>query len=124
MSTITIPAELVPLVRDGCYSDLQPGPAVETRGEVDAGLDARARGARALLDVLGWQDPVDEPQAIAVDVDVCEHREALLRALLTRVGVASDVEGDEHIGVGRRAEAKVHVGQLAGLVQQVEEGGE
>ncbi len=116
MSTITIPAELVPLVRDGCYSDLQPGE--------DAGLDERARGARALLDVLGWQDPVDEPQAIDVDVDVCEHREALLRALLTRVGVASDVEGDKHIGVGQRAEAKVHVGQLAGLVQQVEEGGE
>ncbi|MGA2164345.1 MAG: hypothetical protein ABSH36_07740 [Solirubrobacteraceae bacterium] len=118
MSTITIPAELVPLVRDGCYSDL---PAGDARGE---GLDERARGARALLDVLGWQDPVDEPYAIDVDVDVCEHREALLRALLTRVGVASGVEGDEHTGVGQRAEAKVHVGQLAGLVQQVEEGGE
>ncbi len=117
MSTITIPAELVPLLRDGCYSDL---PAVDTPGE---GLDERARGARALLDVLGWQDPVDEP-SIDVDVDVYEHREALLRALLTRVGVASGVERDEHTGVGQRAEAKVHVGQLAGLVQQVEEGGE
>ena len=118
MSTITIPAELVPLVRDGCYSDL---PA-----DVCGGLDERAWracGARALLDAIGWQDSVDEPDT-EVDVDACQHREALLRALLWVVAVAHGIEGDRRAGIGRRAEARVHVAEFAGLVQRIEERGE
>ncbi len=130
MSIITIPAELVSLLRDGCYFDLhgqleETSTALEHRdfGDirtlVNAGL-TRAAGARALLDIVGWIEPVDEPYAVGVDLH--EHREALLRALLIRIEVERSLEEDRNAGIGDRAEAKVHAGQLADLVQHVEEG--
>ncbi len=69
---------------------------------------------------MGWVEPV---KPFSVGVGAREHREALLRALLTRIGVERDVETDTLAGIGDRAEAKVHAGQLADLVQRVEEGG-
>ena len=41
MSTITIPAELVPLVRDGCYSDLQGAPRCGRRRARPSGRPPR-----------------------------------------------------------------------------------
>jgi|HubBroStandDraft_6_1064221.scaffolds.fasta_scaffold62242_6 hypothetical protein len=132
MTIITIPAELVSLVRDGARFDLStqlhaiddlldgPRPWADIREEVAQGV-ARENGAIALLDALHWIGAEEER---AVDVDVCEHREVLLRALLVRIGVERDVESDVQAGVGERAEAKVHAGQLVAFVQRVEEGGE
>lgn len=70
---------------------------------------------------MGWYEPVEG--APPVEVDVHEHREALLRALLVRIGSERSAENDVHAGDGPRAEAKVRAGQLAALVQGVEEGG-
>ncbi len=129
MIIITIPAELVSLLRDGCYFDLH-GQLEEIstvlehrdfgdiRTRVDAGLE-RANGARALLNYVGWVEPV---KPFSVGVDLHEHREALLRALLIRIEVERSLEEDRNAGIGDRAEAKVHAGQLADLVQRVEEG--
>jgi hypothetical protein len=127
---ITIPPELVPLLRDGLFFDLH-GCVDETsalveprdRGDIRAEVEerfARAEATRRLLDVVGWYEPEEGPPP--VEVDVREHREALLRALLVRIGVERGVENDVQVGVGDRAEAKVRAGQLAGLVQRAEEG--
>ncbi len=95
--TIVIPEELVPLLRDGLYFDLhgqldEDSGLIEPRNRADigagvAGCLARAEGARALLDVVGWTDPIETPTAI--EVDVRRHRDALLRALLTRASPPS-----------------------------------
>jgi hypothetical protein len=129
--TITIPPELVPLLRDGLYFDLhgcldetsalvEPRDRGDIRAEVEDRL-ARAEATRRLLDVVGWYEPEEGPPP--VEVDVREHRDALLRALLVRIGVERGVENDVQVSVGVRAEAKVRAGQLAALVQRVEEGG-
>jgi hypothetical protein len=65
--TIVIPEELVPLLRDGLYFDLhgqleEANGLIEPRNRADisvgvVGCLARAEGARALLDVVGWIDP-------------------------------------------------------------------
>lgn len=76
--TIIIPDELVPLLRDGLYFDLhgqleEAVALIEPRGRADiraavAGCLGRAKGTRALLDVLGWIEPVDRPSVVEVDV--------------------------------------------------------
>ncbi len=85
--TITIPPELVPLLRDGAYFDLhgqsdeigalvQPRDRGDIRAEVDERF-VRGNAARALLDVVGWLEPVE---ASPVEVDAREHHRALVRA--------------------------------------------
>ena len=75
---IVIPEELVPLLRDGLYFDLH-GQLEETSGldrtsqptDISAGVAgclSRAEAARALLDVVGWIDPIEPPTAVEVDV--------------------------------------------------------
>lgn len=129
---ITIPPELVPLLRDGVYFDLhgqsdEIGALVEPRerpGDVRAEVDerfVRANATRALLDVVGWLEPVE---ASPVEVDAREHHDALVRALLMRIESERSTEVDSEASIGERAEAKVRAGQLADLVQRVEEGSE
>jgi hypothetical protein len=126
--TIVIPEELVPLLRDGLYFDLhgqheEAGNLVEPRSRADisdgvAGCSARAEGARALLDVVGWIDPIETPTD--VEVDVCKHHDALLRALLTRIASEHSVEEDPEVSEEDRAAAKARVSQLADLIAQAE----
>ncbi|MFI5003446.1 MAG: hypothetical protein ACHQE6_00385 [Solirubrobacterales bacterium] len=127
--TITIPAELVSLLRDGLRFDLhgqldstaallEPRDRKDIRAEVDGGL-ARANGARALLNVVGWIEPVDE--AFPVEVDVREHRDTLLRALLTRIESECSVREDREASDAERAEAKVRIRELGDLIARVEE---
>lgn len=128
--TITIPPELVPLLRDGAYFDLhgqadEMGALVEPRdrGDIRSEVDerfARANAARALLDIVGWIEPVE---ASLVDVDAGEHHDALVRALLTRIESERNTEVDRDASVDERVEAGVRAGKLAGLLRQVEEGG-
>jgi hypothetical protein len=127
--TITIPPELVPLLRDGLYSDLHTqldlnAALIEprddrqsVRAEITTHL-ARADDTRALLDAVGWAEPVE---ASPVEVNVREHHDALLRGLLTWIEVERDLEDDSKASDAERAEAKVHVGQLADLIQRIEE---
>jgi hypothetical protein len=129
--TITIPSELVPLLRDGLYFDLQ-GQVDETsalveprdRGDIRAEVEerfARAEATRRLLDVVGWYEPEEGPPP--VEVDVREHRGALLRALLTRVESEGDLAAaDTMASEAERAAARVRAGQLTDLIQRVEEG--
>ncbi|HEV3321415.1 MAG TPA: hypothetical protein VG147_04390 [Solirubrobacteraceae bacterium] len=104
--TIVIPEELVPLLRDGLYFDLhgqleEASGLIEPRNRADisatgvAGCLARAEGARALLDVVGWIDPIEA--ATDVEVDVRRHHDALLRALLTRIATEHSVEEDPEV---------------------------
>ncbi len=127
-SVITIPTEMVPLVRDGAYFDLstqinEVDEEIESRvrRNISAGVDgglARASGARALLDIVGWTDPVDgEPEVI--DVDAREHRGALLRALQTRRGIEQGVAKDSEASTVERAEAKSRAAQLGELLARV-----
>ena len=124
---IIIPGELVPLVRDGLYFDLhgqleKAAALIEPRGRegtgpaIEDGL-VRAEGARALLDVVGWQEPAE---ACAVEVDVRWHREALLRALLTRIESECGVRGDQNASEEDRAQASARCDWLAELVARVE----
>lgn len=129
--TITIPPELVPLLRDGLYFDLQ-GQVDETsalveprdRGDIRTEVEerfARAEATRRLLDVVGWYEPEEGPPP--VEVDMREHRDALLRALLTRVESEGDLAAaDKMASEAERAAAQVRAGQLADLIQRVEEG--
>jgi len=126
--TIVIPEELVPLLRDGLYFDLhgqleEASGLIEPRNRADisagvAGCLARAEGARALLDVLGWIEPIETPTA--VEVDVRRHRDALLRALLTRIASEHGVEEDPEVSDEDRATAKARISQLADLIAQTE----
>jgi hypothetical protein len=126
--TIVIPEELVPLLRDGLYFDLhgqheEAGSLVEPRRRADisdgiAGCSARAEGARALLDVVGWIDPIETPTDVKVDVR--QHHDALLRALLTRIASEHSVEEDPEVSEEERATAKARIDQLADLIAQAE----
>ena len=125
---IVIPDELVPLLRDGLYFDLhgqleEAGALIEPRGRADirAAVDgclSRAQGTRALLDVVGWIEPVDPPSV--VEVDVRRHKTALLRMLLTRIESEHGVEEDPEVSDEDRAIAKARIGQLADLIVQAE----
>jgi hypothetical protein len=126
--TIIIPDELVPLLRDGLYFDLhgqleEAGTLIEPRGRADIrvavdGCLTTAKGTRALLDVVGWIEPID---VSVVEVDVRQHREALLRTLLTRIESEHSVEEDPEVSDEDRAVAKARIGQLADLIARVEE---
>ncbi len=85
--SVTVPSKAVALVRSGLLSELG-----DAAGEVNeavglAGYDEAAEryaeplrrmdAARALLDVMGWEN-VETPRVMTVYLDV--HREALLRA--------------------------------------------
>lgn len=126
---IVIPVELLPLVRDGLYFDLhgqleEANGLIEPRnraGDISAGVAgclARAESVRALLDVVGWIDPIDAPTD--VEVDVRQHRDALLRALLARIASEHSVEEDPEVSEQERAVAKARVSQLADLIAQAE----
>jgi hypothetical protein len=126
--TVVIPEELVPLLRDGLYFDLhgqldEAGSLIEPRNRADisdgvADCLARAEGVRALLDVVGWIDPIEAPGA--VEIDVRQHRDALLRALLTRITSEHSVEEDPEVSEEDRARAKARIGGLADLIAQAE----
>jgi hypothetical protein len=125
--TVTIPIELVSLVRDGLYFDLdgqlqEASALVEPRdrGDIHEAVDAclaRAIQTRAPLDAVGWIEPVE---LSAVEVDAREHRDALIRALLTRAEVEHNAAEDCNATTGDRKRARERMGQLAQLVIEVE----
>ncbi len=126
MTTMTIFPELVPLVRDGLYFDLQGrleeiDGAIRSRGRqdiravVEAGLDY-AGEARALLDAMGWLDMAGEQ---AVEVDVSRHREVLLGAISTRMASERSVQGDAEASDEQRAQAFTREGLLVELGARV-----
>jgi hypothetical protein len=125
--TITIPPELVALVRDGLYFDLQGcleemDSAIRSRDRLDirvaieAGL-AWAGDALALLDVVGWLEVANER---AVEVDVCRHREVLLGAISTRTQSERAVQEDANASEEDRSRAIVREKQLAELATRVQ----
>lgn len=125
---IVIPDELVPLLRHELFNDLhsqleEAGVLVASRGQADirAAVDGclgRADGTRALLDAIGWIEPIDLPAV--VEIDVRRHRTTLLRALLTRIESEHSVEEDPEASEEDRATAKARISQLADLIAQAE----
>jgi hypothetical protein len=94
-SVITIPGDLVVLVRSGAYGDLHASLG-ELRGVIEAcrnigtigqrytlidGCFARVDATRALLDLVGW---THFPVKGEIEVDLAEHRQALRGALSAR----------------------------------------
>ena len=67
---------------------------------------------------VGWSPSRRPPK-----VDTRKHQTPLVRALLARIESERNTEVDREASIGERAEAKVRAGQLAALLQQVEEGG-
>jgi hypothetical protein len=128
---LTIPADLVQPLRDGlCFDLAMQAEGMDAlvephdRGDVRAALDlclARVDGTRALLDVMGWAEPEGGPHAI--DVEPCEHGEALLRALHLRIEAERGFEGDRLASAEERAEARARAARLVDLAQRVEEAG-
>ncbi|HEV3321482.1 MAG TPA: hypothetical protein VG147_04745 [Solirubrobacteraceae bacterium] len=129
--TVVIPEELLAPLRDGLFFDLyvqveEASALIDPRkrgnigGEVRACL-ARANRTRALLDVVGWVEPVEVPTA--VEVDARKHREALLRTLLARIESEHGIEEDPEASDEARAAAKARIGQLTDLIVGVEEAG-
>jgi hypothetical protein len=125
---IVIPDELVPLLRRELFSDLHGqleevdvlvarGGQAYIRAAVDGDL-GRADGTRALLDAVGWIEPVDPPAV--VEIDVRRHRTTLLRALLTRIESEHSIEEDPEASEEDRATAKARIGELADLIAQAE----
>ena len=124
--TITISPELVALVRDGLYFDLQGcleemDSAIRSRDRhairvaIEAGL-AWAGDALALLDAVGWFDLADERP---VEVDVCRHREVLLGAISTRTQAERGVQGDANASEEDRSRAIAREKQLAELATRI-----
>jgi hypothetical protein len=128
---IVIPDELVPLLRHELSSDLygqleEAGVLVAYRGQAEIraavdGCSGRADGARALLDAIGWIEPVDPPAV--VEIDVRKHRTTLLRTLLARIESEHSVEEDPEASEEDRTIAKALIGQLADLIAQAEGAG-
>jgi hypothetical protein len=94
-SIITIPADLIVLVRSGAYGDLHASLG-ELRGVIEAcrnvgtvgqrytlieGCFARVDATRALLNLVGW---THFPVKGEVEVDLAQHRQALRGALSAR----------------------------------------
>lgn len=125
---IVIPDALVPLLRNELFNDLhsqleEAGVLVASRGQADmrAAVDGclgRADGTRALLDAVGWIEPIDPPAI--VEINVRRHRTTLLRALLTRIESEHSVEEDPEASEDDRATAKARISQLADLITQAE----
>ncbi len=117
MHTITVPVQLVGVLRSGLHSEI--GNAAEAIAQVagDAGreqhpewyqepLEHLAR-TRALLNLIGWSTTVP---AIAVHVDLREHREAVLDGLDVALIVGdADLEEAERVDAERvtRGEAPI-----------------
>lgn len=115
MTTIVIPEELLPSLRDGLLFDLYV--QVEevstltdpTNGGTSPARSERvSRGTRALLDAVGWIEPVEAPTA--VELDARKHREALLRTLLARIESEHGIEEDPEASEETRAAAKARIG--------------
>jgi hypothetical protein len=107
MSTITIPAAVIPRLRDGVQQQLAH--AAETiKDEAEAyekdtpPLEARAETDRAwaLLDALGWAGGVPD----SIDVDVREHGNGLRAAIDSMVTSLSEVIAELPDGDPIRAE--------------------
>jgi hypothetical protein len=128
-NVVTVPPELVQPLRDGLLADLQS--RVDQTGEPTRRRSRgrirpkapkrsdRAEPVRSLLDIVGWFEPEEGPPP--VEVDVREHGETLLRALLTQVESESAVAADTGAPEAKRSAAKAVVGPLMALVQQIEE---
>lgn len=109
MHTITVPAQLVGVLRDGLHSEI--GNAAEAFAQAADQADReqhpdsyrepleRLDRTRALLDLIGWSttDPT-----VAVRVDLREHREAVLGALDVALIVGdADLEDAERVDAER-----------------------
>jgi hypothetical protein len=127
-NTITIPAELVALVRGGAYLELHG--ALAEASTVIEGLDrenpaspkrclqvfARIDGARGLLDRLCWTARGEQESA---EIDLHHHHPALYGALAERLeserGHLETLGGDDPI----RGEAEGRATELRGLLEEI-----
>jgi Lon protease-like protein len=126
---VTVPPDLVQPLRDGLYRDLgtclaQTCAAVQRhdRTRIRAVVKERFRRAepiRDLLDEVGWVEPEEGPPP--VEVDLREHRNALLRALRALLKRENAVAEDTEAPEAERSAAAALVGPLTAFVQKVEE---
>ncbi|MGN6371535.1 MAG: hypothetical protein ACTHM1_00870 [Solirubrobacteraceae bacterium] len=110
----TIPAGLVRSVRLGLHTELGTAADEIETVSVERGRHehpewyekplAKLDATRALLDVVGWGEP---EQAAEVDIDLDEHREALLAALTEQTTLHRElVEEADQVDVERAEKGK------------------
>jgi hypothetical protein len=94
MTTLTVPAEVLPRLRAGAQLQLENAAAVIQRDagawdKDDAPLEAREqmRRAWALIDVLGWAGDVPE----SIKLDAHEHADALCQAVADMLASITEV---------------------------------
>ncbi len=105
MTTLTIPADVVGILRSALHTEIGQDASEIVRvsedghGDLHAGeydkplLDFDAH--RALLDVIGWSKP-DSDEAVQIDLD--QHKWALLTTLASRLAVEHDLmQSDQHM---------------------------
>ena len=117
MHTIIVPAQLVGVLREGLHSEI--GNAAEAIAQAADQADRERRPeayrepfghldrTRALLDLIDRSTP---HPAIAVRVDLCEHREAVLGALDVALIVGdADLEDAEKVDADRAARGEAPI---------------
>jgi hypothetical protein len=130
--SIIIPPELVPLLRDGLFFDLQgqleraerPVRDRERRDDTASAVAQAltdADGTRALLDVVGWVEDVSAPENEPVVIRGERHRPALVRGLRERIASDTSAAEDEAAGISERTQAKVRAEELAAILRPVED---
>ena len=104
MTTLTIPADVVGILRNALHTEIGQDASEIDRVSEDGHGDLHAEeydkplmdfdAHRALLDAIGWSKP-DSDEAAQIDLD--QHKWALLTTLVRRLAVEHDLmQSDQH----------------------------
>jgi hypothetical protein len=105
MTTLTIPADVVGILRNALHTEIGQDASEIVRVSEDGHGDLHAEeydkplmdfdAHRALLDAIGWSKP-DSDEAVQIDLE--QHRWALLTTLARRLAVEHDLmQSDQHM---------------------------
>lgn len=105
MRTVTIPADVVGILRNALHTEIGQDASEIVRVSEDGHGDLHAEeydkplldfdAHRALLDVIGWSKPESDK---AVQIDLDQHKWALLTTLTRRLAVEHDLmQSDQHM---------------------------
>lgn len=125
-SVLVLPAELVPLVRSGAFSEYAEA-ARKLADVIDSHERPKGHAAarwllewrRALLDVIGWEDAAVAAEQ-PVSVDLYTHCDSLLSALRSEYAHQCCLAEDSAATVERRERARRHGSALYALVEPVD----
>lgn len=105
MTTLTIPADVVPILRNALHTEIGQDASEIVRVSEDGHGDLHAEeydkplldfdAHRALLDVIGWNKS-ESDESVQIELD--QHKWALLTTLTRRLAVEHDLmQSDQHM---------------------------